>query len=461
MKRVARGSGRRLFVAALAVITAVTVFGGATASARPTAGKRQLATVTVATLPIANALPLDLGIKKGFFSAQGIEINKRTLQSGNDVVLALANNNGDIGYLGFVPMMIARTQGIQLTTVAASEVEGTNETDNWQNILVKGSSSIRSPSDLAGKTIAVNALKGVGEVMIKAALKKRGVNPNSPRLLALPFPAMRSALNNGQVDAVWTPEPFLSQILGDGGRTVMAPGPVLGKFWPIGGYAAMNDWTRKNPGLAVKFKKAIDQSLTYAQSHPSEIRELLPASQRNGRLPIWSPLVDREKLTQLAKYAKEFDVISTLPNLSAMVPSSVTGGKNLAGTVGNRFITLRLDGKPVTTLQHGRYTFIVSDTSKTRNFILAGPGVQQVDEREGHGPQHVDRDAQEGQVHVQLERPPRAQANAQGSLGASLGEHRRAPFSGALRRYGASSDAYWLAQDVSVVVAGAEEEARR
>jgi NitT/TauT family transport system substrate-binding protein len=339
----------------------------------------------VATLPIANALPMDLGIKKGFFSAQGIEINKRTLQSGNDVVLALANNNGDIGYLGFVPMMIARTQGIALTTVAASEVEGTNDTDNWQNILVKGSSSIRSPSDLAGKTVAVNALKGVGEVMIKAALKKRGVNPTSVRLLALPFPSMRSALNNGQVDAVWTPEPFLSQILGDGGRTVMAPGPVLGKFWPIGGYAAMDSWAKKNPGLAAKFKKAIDQSLTYAQSHPSEIRELLPAATRNVRLPIWSPLVDRQKLTQLARYAKEFDVISTLPNLSAMVPSSVTGGKNLQGTVGNRFITLRLDGKPVTTLQRGKYTFIVADTSKTRNFQLSGPGVNKKTSVKGTG----------------------------------------------------------------------------
>ena len=75
--------------------------------------------------------------------------------------------------------MIARTQGIPLTALAASDVEGTSEADNWQNILVKGSSSIRTPADLAGKTIAVNALKGVGEVMIKAALKKRGVNPNS------------------------------------------------------------------------------------------------------------------------------------------------------------------------------------------------------------------------------------------------------------------------------------------
>ena len=97
--------------------------------------------------------------------------------------------------------MIARTSGIPITAVTASEVEGTNALDNWQNILVKGSSSIRTPADLAGKTIAVNALKGVGEVMIRAALEKSGVDPNSVKLLALPFPAMRAALANGQVDA--------------------------------------------------------------------------------------------------------------------------------------------------------------------------------------------------------------------------------------------------------------------
>src|SRR6185295_3572226 len=148
------------------------------------------------------------------------------------------------------PAMIARTSGIPISAVALSEVESTNQASNWQNILVKGSSSIRTPADLAGKTIAVNALKGVGEVMIKAALKKVGVDPNSVRLLALPFPAMRSALNNGQVDAIWTPEPFLSQVLSDGGRTVMAPGPVLGRFFPIGGYASRDEWAARNPGLA-------------------------------------------------------------------------------------------------------------------------------------------------------------------------------------------------------------------
>ena len=105
--------GRRAFArlgiaTAVGALAALAVFGGPATSSPG----RTLAEVRVVTLPIANGFPLDLGIKKGFFAQQGIEIKKTTLQSGNDVVLALANGNGDIGYLGFVPMYIAVTSGI-------------------------------------------------------------------------------------------------------------------------------------------------------------------------------------------------------------------------------------------------------------------------------------------------------------------------------------------------------------
>lgn len=359
-----------------AVLAVLTVFGGSAASAPRT--RVPNVTITVDTLPIANGLPLDLGIQKGFFSAQGIDIKKVTFQSGNDIVLALANHQGDIGYIGYVPAMIARTQGIPVSVVAASDAEGTSEADNWQNIMVKGSSSIRTPADLAGKTIAVNALKGVGEVMIKAALKKVGVDPNSIKLLAMPFPTMRTALNNGQVDAFWAPEPFVTQALSiDGARVVMAPGPVLGKFFPIGAYVAQHDWTTENPGLAKRFRTAMNQSLLYAQGHGDEIRALLPAANRNIRLAIWSPLIDRGQILTLAKYTKEFGVISTLPNLTQLVPSSVESGKTLQGTIGpGKFLALRLDGKAIKVpLKAGKYNVSVTDKSTKDNFHLTGPGV--------------------------------------------------------------------------------------
>jgi NitT/TauT family transport system substrate-binding protein len=369
---------RTLAAAAAGLLVLLGTLGGS-ASGAP--GRTALTTVTVDTLPIANGLPLDLGIAKGFFSAHGIEIKKQILQSGNDIVLALANHNGDVGYLGYVPMMIARTQGIPMTLVAGSEVEGTSTTDNWQNILVKGSSAIRTPADLAGKTIAVNALKGVGEVVIKAALKKVGVDPNSVKLLALPFPSMRSALNNGQVDAIWCPEPFLTQGLNlDGDRVVMAPGPTLGNFFPNGGYAALHDWVSGNAATAKGFKAAIDESLAYAQTHPDEIRALLPAGTQNVRLPVWTSVIDRTLLLTLAKDAKEFGVISSLPNFTQLFPSAVRSGFAvglLEGAVGpaKTSIVLKQAGARAKRVDPGKYLLIVKDNSKVLNFHLKGPGV--------------------------------------------------------------------------------------
>ena len=383
LRRRSGRSSRSMFVVAAACSLGAAAVLGATAARAPS---RPLTTITLNTLPIANGLPLDLGIKKGFFAKQGIEINKRNLQSGNDIVLAMANKNGDIGYVGYVPAMIARTQRIPITVVAASDVEGTSVRDNWQNIMVKGDSSIRRPKDLAGKTIAVNALKGVGEVMIKAALKKVGVNPNSIKLVPINFPAMRAALRNGQVDAFWAPEPFVSQGLNlDGDRIVMAPGPVLGKYWPVGAYVAHDDWLRTHRALARKFRVAINRTLEYAQAHPQEIRALLPSGTENVRLPIWSPLIDRAKLRKLAIYAKQYGAISTLPNLKQLVPASVTSGKTLQGIVGTKNVVVRLEGKVVKTLPAGDYTFVVSDGSKKVAFRLRGPGVNKHTSKRGVG----------------------------------------------------------------------------
>ena len=372
---------RRLGVAMVGVVVVgLTVFGG-TASSAP----RATTELRLLTLPIANALPLDLGVQKGFFSQQGITFKKTTLQSGNDVVLAMGNNNGDIAYAGFVPMMIGSTSGIPLQLLASSEVEGTSVSDNWQNILVKGSSSIHTPQDLRGKTVAVNALKGVGEIMIRAAFEKLGMSSSAARLTAIPFPQMRSALNNGQVDAVWTPEPFLSQILSDGGRSVMAPGPVLGRYFPIGGYAAKPSWVSGNKGLAQRFRTAMNRSLVYAQSHPDEIRALLAPAIRNIRLPIWSPLIDRSKLQQLANYSRKYDVISKLPNMKQLVPNSIASGLTLQGTVQGRRVLLRLEGRTVKKLAVGPYVFVVTDSSKTQNFVLKGPKINRRTSVKGKG----------------------------------------------------------------------------
>ena len=71
--------------------------------------------------------------------------------------------------------------------------------------------------------------------------------------------------------------------------------------------------------------------------------------------------------------------------MAKLVPTSISGGKTLQGTVGERFILLRQDGKAVTRLKAGQYTFVVTDSSKTQNFVLTGPGVKKSTTRAGTG----------------------------------------------------------------------------
>ena len=179
----------------------------------------------------------------------------------------------------------------------------------------------------------------------------------------------------------------------DNARIVMAPGAGAGPFWPIGAYVAQQSWASEQPRPRRRFRTAMNQSLAYAQSHPE--RDPSHAAGRDAERPAadLEPADRPRQARQLAKYTHEYGVISTLPNLTQLVPSSVASGKTLQGTVGNRFIVLRLDGKPVDDAERGPYTFVVSDQSTTQNFVLSRPGREQGDERQGDRPQHLDGDA--------------------------------------------------------------------
>src|SRR5205085_9931357 len=152
----------------------------------------------------------------------------------------------------------------------------------------------------------------------------------------------------------------------------------LRNLFPNGGYGALQSCVQKNTALASRFRSAINESLTYAQQHPDEIRALLPAATRNVRLPIWTTTIDRAQLLTLAKDAKEFGVITSLPNFTQLFPSAIRSGTAeglLEGAVSAKTLTLKSAGATAKRLDPGRYLVIVTDTSNRASFTLKGPGV--------------------------------------------------------------------------------------
>jgi NitT/TauT family transport system substrate-binding protein len=315
---------KRLLIA-LACAAALTACGGDDKQAGQGAGGAPTK-LTVGVIPIADVAPLYLGIEKGFFKEENLEIEPSIGQSGNELVTGMVSGSTDFAFLGYVPLMSARSQGLPVKVVANADNGAETENKEWTLILTKKGSPIKEPADLAGKTIAVNALKGVGEVAIKAALDKRGVDPNSVKLLEVPFPEMPAALSKGRVDAIWAPEPFLTSVLGEGGQDVEAPLTTLGKVFPNGNYATTEKKIAEDKDVVERFARALNKSSEYATSHPDEARATIPTFTKippevakKIRLPLWPPEIDRGQLATLLDYAVQYKVIEKPPSLDDVI----------------------------------------------------------------------------------------------------------------------------------------------
>jgi len=317
-----------LLVLGLAAVLALGACGGDDegGGGGGTAAEGEMATVKVGTLPISNTAPVYLGIQKGFFREEGLNVQAQLLQAGNELITGAISGDFDFITAGYVPVISARSKNLPIKIVAANDAGADTPEEEWTSVMVKKGSDIRDPEDLAGKTIALNALKGVGEVDVKAALEKEGVDPDSVKLLEVPFPEMPPALEAGRVDAVWAPEPFLTQILGQGGKEVLAPLPVLGPEWPNAGYETTDRVIAEKKDVVDRFVRAINKSVEYAAQNPDEVRKIVPTYTRippdvvqKIRLPVFTSTIDQAKLQQVVQQSQKYGVITRAPSMQDLL----------------------------------------------------------------------------------------------------------------------------------------------
>src|SRR5918998_2179841 len=93
--------------------------------------------VTVGTLPIANAAPMYLGMKQGFFREEGLEIAPQMAQSGNELITGLVGDDSQFAFLGYVPVIVARSKGLPVKVVANADTGAETAEEEWQVIMSK------------------------------------------------------------------------------------------------------------------------------------------------------------------------------------------------------------------------------------------------------------------------------------------------------------------------------------
>jgi NitT/TauT family transport system substrate-binding protein len=293
--------------------------GGNGASAGPTE-------ITVGTLPIANAAPMYLGMEKGFFEAESLTIKPQVGEGGAALIPSLLSGDAQFAFVGVIPAITAVAQEVPIKVVTSSDDAARTEKDDWQTLVVPKGSPIKGVEDLPGQTIAVNALRGLAEVVISRSLEKQGVDYREVKLLEVPFPEMPAALSEKRVDAALLTEPFLSAVLAEGGMQIDAPSVETLPSFPNGVYVAAEQYIAENGDVVDRFSRAMNKSLDYAQAHPEEVRQIIPtftevpeAAAQQLRLPPFDSELDREGIELEAELTAKYGIIDEAPAYEDLV----------------------------------------------------------------------------------------------------------------------------------------------
>lgn len=183
--------------------------GGEAATAAPGAPAGELVTLRTGYIP-QNIIyaPLYVAMERGYFAEESIQIELTPIQSGNDAVVQLAAGNFDISLGGAgAGLFNAAQRGVKFTIVAPLHSERPPVSSPLV-ISAKRAGELTSIAQLKGKKVAVNG-RGVGtEYWLAQALAEGGLTMNDIEFVAMPFPNMPAALENGGLDAAILTEPL-------------------------------------------------------------------------------------------------------------------------------------------------------------------------------------------------------------------------------------------------------------
>ena len=260
-----------------ASVLALTACGGGSdepaASGAPAGGGGgELRQVSVGMLPILPTAALYAGIEQGFFADHGIEVTVETGQGGAALLPAVVAGQIQFATSNPVSLLQARGRGLDVKVIAHWTSALSEGDTDINGVVSAAGSGIDSPADLEGKTVAVNTLNGMGGLTIREAVRKDGGDPDAVQFTELGFPDMPAALDAGNVDAVWVPEPFLSGLVGSGNTVVTYSSKDSVPGHPTQLFFTSGELVESDPQLVEDMTAAVEETLEYADANPDAVK---------------------------------------------------------------------------------------------------------------------------------------------------------------------------------------------
>lgn len=328
----ARGSRPATALGAVLLLAAAACGGsdgGDTAPGDQQGGQQGLTepvAVKVGDIDGAPASFIAFGVQKGFFTEHKLDVELVVQQGGAAIVPGLVSGDLQIGGSNVVSILLARSTRLPMKIIAPGTAVGSDPDTDFSAVITAPDSGITTPKALEGRTVAVNTLKNVSEVTLKAYLEANDVDVSRIELIELPFPSMLPAVEKHEVDAAFVIEPFVTTAVSQGARVLFRPYVESKANLSVGTYSATESYIERNPAVVKAFQDAVAQTARYITDNPDEYRAALPAIAKLSpelaptvNIPVWGERVDIESLRFLAEHMVSYGLLDELPDVDAAV----------------------------------------------------------------------------------------------------------------------------------------------
>jgi NitT/TauT family transport system substrate-binding protein len=208
-------------------------------------------------------LPFRIALVRGYFKAQGLEIQPIFVRGGPAALAALSSGEVDFAEIGGAQaIMRSRARGLDAAIIGAIF--------NATNYQIVGSKSTRTLEDMKGKIIGVTGAGAFSDFAMRTFLRRKGIDPDRDLMLrAIGGSNLRaSALEKGIVAAApFAPDDTVRltrlgfPMIANLSDTLSIPQTIL---------TARNEFLERYPDTSKRFLKALILGIQLAKSNKSE-----------------------------------------------------------------------------------------------------------------------------------------------------------------------------------------------
>ncbi len=255
----------------IAVVIMVLAAGCGNAAATAASASPEEPDITVAAIPAADLAGLYIALADGLFTRQGLHVTIRQIPSSQAVIADQLKGQVDISAGSFIPYISAQAAGARFRILA----EASTLAPDTRALVITRNSPVTAVARLAGKRIGVNGTNSIGTLLVSMLLSAHGISPGKVTFVTDPggFPAMPRQLQDGDWDAAFLAEPYITAAGEDYGEQMLADLDQGAAFdLPIDGYLATQAWTQQHPKTEAAFTRAIEQGQAIANSDASAVQ---------------------------------------------------------------------------------------------------------------------------------------------------------------------------------------------